>query len=231
MRDERTLHTSAGNFPLDEYRLKVDSGEWKILHISAAVSPAQESHFLLEISEKLPYGVSLWASSIALAHEIAARCAEFPKTEVLELGSGTGLPGIVAASCGAQVLQTDRNKLVMSLAKRNLTINKVTTIEQRLVDWTEWTDTKKYDYILGSDILYGAEMQPYLLRIFETNLASRGRILLADPFRQNSITFLEQIESNGWTINISKWNIEESKTARSVGIFELKPPLGVSATQ
>lgn len=221
-RDEKILYTSAGDFPIDEYRLKFDSSEWKILHVNAAVSRAQENHFLLKISEKLPYGVSLWASSIALAHEIASRGAAFQQTSVLELGAGTGLPGIVAASFGAQVVQTDRNELVMSLARRNLELNKVTTIRQKIVDWTTWNDSVRYDYLLGSDILYGEEMQPYLQRIFETNLAKHGRILIADPFRQTSIDFLEKLQSQGWTITINKWQIGDESDQRPIGVFELK---------
>jgi methyltransferase-like protein 23 len=221
-RDEKILYTSAGDFPIDEYRLKFDSSEWKILHVNAAVSRAQENHFLLKISEKLPYGVSLWASSIALAHEIASRGTAFQQTSVLELGAGTGLPGIVAASFGAQVVQTDRNELVMSLARRNLELNKVSTIRQKIVDWTTWNDSARYDYLLGSDILYGEEMQPYLRRIFETNLAKHGKILIADPFRQTSIDFLEKLQSQGWTITINKWQIGDESDQRPIGVFELK---------
>lgn len=224
VRDEKTLYTSAGDFPLDEYRLKLSNREWKILHVTAAVSRAQENHFLTELREKLPYGVTLWASSIALAHEAAARGADFRASRVLELGAGTGLPGIIAASFGAEVVQTDRNELVLSLAKRNLKLNKTSTVEQRLVDWTDWQDTAQYDYILGSDILYGEELQAHLRRIFETNLAPGGKILLADPFREISINFLELLENDGWIIKINKWNIGEADETRPVGVFELIPP-------
>lgn len=224
IRDENTLYTSAGDFPLDEYKLKLDNREWKIRHVSAAISRNQENHFLTELREKLPYGVSLWASSITLAHEAAARGADFNKTLVLELGAGTGLPGIVAASFGARVVQTDRNELVLSLAKRNLEHNKIVTVEQRLVDWTDWQDDTKYDYILGSDILYGEELQHYLRSIFEKNLAPGGRILIADPFREVSLNFLEVLEKDGWSIHINKWNIGEANEVRSVGIFELSRP-------
>jgi predicted nicotinamide N-methyase len=194
------------------------------LHVAAVLSQAEESHFLRELRERLPYGVTLWASAIALAHEIASRTDFFRGKQVLELGAGTGLPGIVAASQGAQVLQTDRSELAMSVSKRNIELNKVQALEQRLVDWTDWNDDKRYDWIIGSDILYAEEVHAHLRKIFEINLAPNGRILLSDPFRQPSINFLESLESDGWTITMSKWNIGEASAKRPIGVFELLPP-------
>lgn len=219
--DEKILRTSAGDFPLDEYRLRLHEREWRILHVSAVLSQAQESQFLRELKERLPYGVTLWAAAIALAHDVASRESSFQNSRVLELGAGTGLPGIVAASQGAQVLQTDRNELVMSLCQRNVGLNGVKTIEQQIVDWTNWSDDKQYEWILGSDIIYDEEMHEHLRRIFEINLAPGGRILLSDPFRAVSLKLLESLEQDGWLINLSKWSVGEESSLRPIGIFEL----------
>jgi predicted nicotinamide N-methyase len=221
--DKTMLRTSTGDFPLNEYCLRTNGREWKILHVSNVLSHQEESKFLLELSDLLPYGVTLWTAAIALAHDVASRRDDFRGTRVLELGAGTGMPGIVAATHGARVVQTDRNELAMSVCRRNIALNGVETIEQRIVDWTDWNDAGKYDWILGSDILYGKDMHPHLRRIFESNLAPGGRVLLSDPFRSTSFNLLETLEADGWAIKISKWSIGEESDPRPIGVFEISP--------
>ena len=220
-----SLHTSTGEFVLHDYRLRAAGREWTILHTGAVLTAADEAHFLRELRDRLPYGVALWPAAIALAHEVASRAEAFRGRRVLELVAGTGLPGIVAASLGGRVVQTDRHELAMSICKRNGERNGVDTIEYRLADWTSWSDTGRYDWILGSDILYGDVLHPHLRRIFESNLGQEGRVLLADPFRAVSLGLLEAMEEHGWMISLSKWSVGEEASPRAIGLFELAPPL------
>ena len=221
---EHNLSTPAGDFPLNQYCLRADGREWKILHVGCVLSKRQEEEFLLSPIET-PYGVTLWTAAIALAHEIASRRESFDGARVLELGSGTGLPGIVAASFGARVVQTDRSEPALALCRRNLRLNNLDSVEQRQADWADWQDTQRYDWIIGSDILYSKDLHPALGRIFEANLSETGGILLSDPFRAVSFALLEKLEAGGWTISINKWSIsEETAVPRAVGVFEMKPP-------
>ncbi len=218
----------AGEFPLNEYRLRLDGREWSILHVGSVLSREDENHFLGELKGRVPYGVALWPSAIALAHDLVSRADELRGRRVLELGTGTGLPGIVAASLGARVVQTERDELAMSSCKRNCVRNGAGTIEHRLADWTSWDDAGQYDWIIGSDILYGVELQPHLRRIFESNLAPGGRVLLSDPFRAVSLGLLEAMEVDGWSVSLSKWSVGEEATPRPVAVFELAAPRSAS---
>jgi predicted nicotinamide N-methyase len=183
------------------------------------VSHADEERFLRGEQLKLPYGIVLWPAAIALAHDLATR--ELRGLRVLELGAGTGLPGIVAASLGARVVQTDRQELVLHLSRQNAERNGIAMILHRIADWTAWEDADRYDLIIASDILYAAGLHAPLRHILETNLALGGRLVIGDPFRETSVKLLEQMEGDGWKVAMTKWTIGITPPPRRVGVFEL----------
>ena len=227
MNTPSTLHTTAGDYPLAECRIAVGSREWVIAYTAAIVSKTDESRFLAgraKEADAMPYGVALWPAALALAHEIAIRPLEFEGKRVLELGAGTGLPGIVASSLGAKVIQTDRQELALHICKLNGQRNRATGIEYRMDDWNEWNDTDRYDWLIGSDILYADSLHDPLRRIFECNLAPGGRLLLADPYRADSLPLLESLEAGGWRVTHSRWAIGESASTRPIAVYDIVPP-------
>ncbi len=215
------LETTAGDMALEAVELAVGERTYSILHTGAVISRDEEVAFLLgKEATPRPYGAMLWPAAIALAHEVASR--PVAGMRVLELGAGTGLPGIVAAGLGARVVQTDRQKLALHLCKENAARNRIATIEHRVADWTEWTDTERYDLILGSDILYAPALHARLRHIFEVNLAPGGTVLVSDPFREASITVLQAMETAGWSVVMDKWSVGVAPPPRDVGVFALR---------
>jgi predicted nicotinamide N-methyase len=224
---ERSVGDSGtGSLPLQVCRIRLAGREWSLLHSDAVLSFTEEQHYLSEGRATTPYGLVLWPSAMALAHEIASRADAFRGTRVLELGAGTGLPGIIAASFGAHVVQTDRQELAMAMCRQNGERNGVRSIDYRLTDWLAWDDAAHYDWIIGADILYADTSHEALTRIFERNLAPGGRVLVADPFRKISLRLLETLEASGWTISMSKWSVGEDAEPRNIGVFELQPAAG-----
>ena len=211
---------------------------------------ADESNFFRDLLNHIPYGVALWPSAIALAYELASRGEELAGTDRSGVGRGNGTARHrAAASFGARVVQTDRQELAMTVCKRNCQENSpnnkqnnqqndlrndpsknlsnsqrnnVAAIEHRLVDWTDWRDETRYDWIIGSDILYGEPMHSPLQHIFKNNLVPGGHILLSDPFRGTSLHLLEEVASeHGWNVTASKWSLGDEDNPRPIGVFEL----------
>ncbi|MBA3460845.1 MAG: methyltransferase domain-containing protein [Deltaproteobacteria bacterium] len=219
------LETTGGDFPIEEVELGIANRTWTIRHVGSVISAEEEAQYLRSAhGTKRPYGAVLWPSAIALAHEIASR--EIAGKRILELGAGTGFPGIVAASLGAHVVQTDRQRVAMHVCRQNAERNRV-TIDHRLADWTQWEDTDRYDVIMGSDILYAEELHGRLRNIFDTNLGAAGTVLIADPFREASLLLLRAMEADGWRVSLDKWTVGVAPPPRPVGVYALTRAAGI----
>jgi len=215
-----TLATSIGDFPLLEYGLRAGERSWSFLHTGAVVTVEQESHYLARESDRLPYGVMLWPASIALAHDLLARAEWLRGKRVLELGAGTGIPGIVAGSFGARVLQIDRSDVALHVCRLNVERNRATTVEVQSADWNEFQSAEPFDLILGSDVLYATSMHDRLRAICEDYLAPDGVALFADPLRSQSLTMLGAMEESGWRVSLAKWTIQVEAGPRSIAVYE-----------
>ncbi|MEZ4859840.1 MAG: methyltransferase domain-containing protein [Caldilineaceae bacterium] len=154
-------------------------------------------------SERDLYGFLLWEAAIGLAEELVQRRAQIAGTQVLELGAGVGLPGLVAQSLGARMHQTDYQPDALALAQWNAQQNDIVGIETLLADWRTWHHRERYDFILGADILYEEALHFYLEAIFHRNLAPGGALLLADPGRPQALDFAVQLEAHGWHIELT----------------------------
>lgn len=214
-----TLNTSIGEIRLHEYNVALGDRKWSFLHTGVIVTREQEREFFSREEELLPYGAILWPASIALAHEVLEQGAMLAGKRVLELGAGTGVPGIVAASFGAKVLQTDRHQVAVHLCKLNAERNRVANSEVREVDWETFHSDEPFDLILGGDVLYMTTMHARLQEICERYLAPGGAALFSDPFRKQSLPMLEKMESDGWQVSLSKWSIEVEKGTRSIAVY------------
>eukprot|EP00644_Phytophthora_capsici_P007501 jgi/Phyca11/16685/fgenesh1_pg.PHYCAscaffold_21_\ len=147
---------------------------------SYSLSETLRSAELAPIFEDAWTASRVWEASRFLADHLVRFASESPATfdvsggqSVLELGSGCGLAGLVAASLGADVLLTDQQE-ALELLQRNIKNNAASESErQRLhvsefVWGSDWTPPRpSYAYILVSDCInpiYGQESWRNLAR-------------------------------------------------------------------
>lgn len=218
------LSTSIGDFPLQEYCLRSAERSWSFLHTGAVITVEQESQYLSRESDRLPYGVMLWPASIALAHDVLSRAQVLPGKRVLELGAGTGIPGIIAASLGAQVVQIDRSDVALHVCRMNKERNGATQIELENSDWNDFHADQPFDLILGADVLYATSMHERLREICEQHLAPGGQVLFADPLRAQSLALLGAMETSGWRVSLAKWTIQVDTGPRTIAVYALCRP-------
>lgn len=214
------LETSIGDFALHEYRLQLAARSWSFLHTGTVLTHEQERSYLDRKTGRLPYGVMLWPASIALAHDVLARGDELRGKRVLELGAGTGMPGIVAAALGARVLQVDHSSLALHVCAMNAERNRVTGVELREADWETFHSDEPFDLVLGADVLYATTMHDRLRAICDLYLAPSGRVLFSDPLRAQSLPMLEAMEASGWQVSLAKWSIQVESGTRTIAVYE-----------
>ena len=91
-----------------------------------------------EIERLAPYFASVWPSALALAQWVAAIGSKgaLRGRKVLEVGCGLGLPGILAASYGADVTLSDGHPDVPRFLQRNVELNAPLDILYAPADWT-----------------------------------------------------------------------------------------------
>lgn len=171
------------------------------------------------------YSFYTWPSAPVLAWYLWENRAELPRKNILEIGSGTALPGIVAAKCGATVTLSDSLLFPKSLKHiqrscqlNNLIVNK----NIRIIGFTwglflnNFDTIGSVDYILGSDCFYEPS-------VFEDILVSVSYLLDFNPNAVFLCTYQER--SSDWSIEhlLAKWNlhcqvIDIGNLGKSVGL-------------
>ena len=105
-------------------------------------------------------GLQVWPIAASLCRCLHRHPLLVRGRSVLELGSGTGLVGLVAASLGADCVLTDRSEASLVLCKHNAQLNQLQHgLRVARLSWgdddTELSaDSASFDVVVGSDCAY-----------------------------------------------------------------------------
>jgi predicted nicotinamide N-methyase len=145
----------------------------------------------LSREDEVPCWADVWPAAEGLARYIWERLT-FDEKEVLELGAGLGLPGVVCALKGGRITFSDFQERALVLALKNARLNGVQQAQVLQEDWRFFKCSKKFDWIIGSDILYDPGLNPSVGKILKRNLLPGGSILLSHPGRKQTFDFLSK---------------------------------------
>lgn len=165
-----------------------------------------------------PYWIWAWESSLALA----ALLEKLPLTQkqVLDLGCGVGAVGTKCAMLGAYVVMADAVPQALLLARWNSWPWR-DRVECRRLDWRCQQLPRKFDWILGADIIHEVQDWPCLSRFWGQHIAAGGRILLAEPCRAAADDFPMWASQHGWSVALPYPPLKVA--SRRIRFFELVP--------
>jgi predicted nicotinamide N-methyase len=148
-----------------------------------------------------PYWAAHWDASWAVSHALMDEPMQ--DRAVLDLGCGLGLTGAVAAACGARVWMADAAPPALLFARLN-TWPWRDRVRIRRLDWrTDRLTPRRFDLIVGADIIYDRLDWPYLERFWTGHLAAGGQVLLGESGRRTGAQFPDWLRQRGWQVRMS----------------------------
>lgn len=171
--------------------------------------------------QHFPLWAKIWPAGTVLA-SFLDRLAHDPRRQMLEIGSGIGLVGVVAAAAGHNVTITDYNPHALNFARANAALNGYNTIAVEQLDWLTLQLPGTYDMIVGSEVIYKEEDTAQLLDLFKHYLKPDGTIILAGEMRKTLSPFFEQTESL-YTLKIRKHRLRSDQEQIRILLIEMQP--------
>ncbi|XP_078419478.1 EEF1A lysine methyltransferase 3-like isoform X2 [Cetorhinus maximus] len=117
----------------------------------------------------LGFSASIWEAALVLCQYFEQEKINFSGRKVIELGSGTGIVGILAVLLGGDVTMTDKENVLHQI-EHNVSTNIPSTLRHHskvcALSWGKdhINFPTDYDFILGSDIVYTSLTYSLLLK-------------------------------------------------------------------
>lgn len=164
-------------------------------------------------------GLMVWAGSYALCSFIVEHCRVLEGKSVIELGTGCGLLGSLAALCGAQdVILTDSNEGALELARQTIEANE--TGNRARVKYFDWCaseeDSMLADMVIASEVIYPSTLAESMNSLFDSvdRMLKQGGIFIMSYVerRKDTTRSLREIANNKqWTMSVVSWQLFMTK--------------------
>ena len=212
------------DYPLTSTIIKLKTGRVQLTLIK------EPDWFLEQLSREdsegklyLPYWTYLWESSIALARHVEKLGTRLKDTQILEIGCGFGLAGVVACQMGAQVVFTDAERDALHFAESNTEQNGVRQNADFVqMDWNTPCFNCKFPYILAADVVYEEHHWTPIVTLLQNHLSPKGIALFSEPNRKNAVGFFKLIRDNGFHYQKSTGPVTLDKTTSQVSIYTVQ---------
>ena len=171
-----------------------------------------------DVFNEFPLWAKIWPASWVLAGYLAEMPVASAK-KIIEIGAGTGLVSIVAASFGHTITLTESNPDALQFARANALVNGCPQLPIRELDWNRPQLKDRVDYIVASEVTYKKDDLQPLLSLFNRCLSLDGEVYLAGEMRKVSRDFYQQLET-GFNIRVQKKILRSS--SEEIVIFLLR---------
>ena len=171
--------------------------------------------------QDFPLWAKAWEASWVLADFLAGLPAE-PEKRFLEIGCGLGLVGVVAASFGHKVVMTEHNPDALPFARANAELNHCSGVEVIDLDWHSPSLYGRFDYIVGSEVVYHEKDFEPLKNLFERLLKPEGEVILCEGVRKTSLGFFKEMQRH-FDLKAQQKSIRSPEKTVLVVLCRMKP--------
>jgi predicted nicotinamide N-methyase len=168
----------------------------------------------------LPFWAKIWPTCVFTGHLLAR--SDGAGRSLLEVGSGVGVCGLLAALGGYEVTLTDFDEDALLFCRINILKNgldgRATAVK---ADFTKDRLGRVFDVFLGCEVLYHPKDYPGMLAFMDAHLAEDGEAFFAMDDSRTGRDFFQAASSNYEIRVLPVPAVGKAETRRSV-IYRLK---------
>ncbi len=190
------------------------------LHLATEITPIWQASeaFLHQHGMEPPFWAFAWPGGQALGRAIRGAPEMVRGKRVLDFAAGCGIAAIIAAQCGAALVEAaEIDPLAITAIGLNAALNgvSVAALSEDVVG-----SACRWDVILAGDVCYEAPMVAHILPWLRAMAAAGAEVLVADPGR----AYLPSAGMQALSIHAVPTSLElEDRAERVVTIARLLP--------